>query len=159
MIYFVQADVLGLIKIGTCTESQVEQRLWKLQTDCPTSVTPLLLVEGGVLAEQELHRRFDEFRFRRPGEWFFPARAVVCCVLDKEREHREPLGCEPWKGFEFRKPWSPFADGLVDGGDRHCRAVLWSLWEQAHCNSPDLFGTYEMKLSRAYLDEHWLLLQ
>ena len=67
MIYFIQAGRLGPIKIGH-TNNGVEERLKELQTGSPDKLILIGIIEGDVKKEQELHKRFKNYRVR--GEWF-----------------------------------------------------------------------------------------
>lgn len=69
MIYFIQADGLGHIKIGF-TESTAEARLADFLTGSPVSLRLLGSIPGTAEDEKDLHRRFAAHRVH--GEWFRP---------------------------------------------------------------------------------------
>lgn len=69
MIYFVQPQGGGLIKIGCAKDP--EARLRNLQTASPVRLVILATMDGDILDEQRLHRRFRQLR--QHGEWFAPA--------------------------------------------------------------------------------------
>ncbi len=74
MIYFVQSEEGGPIKIGT-TEC-LAQRLPCLRTDCgKPDLRVLAVINGGRAEEQGLHKRFS--RLRLDGEWFEPANDLM----------------------------------------------------------------------------------
>lgn len=77
-VYFVQADQVGLVKIGYASD------LWRRIFDlCMASPVPLVLLAhtpGGHTEEQKLHRRLELDRHH--GEWFRPTRAVMACVAE-----------------------------------------------------------------------------
>lgn len=68
VIYFVQADTDGPIKIGTTT--QLEQRLAALSNSDPAKLHLLATMPGDNKDEAQLHKRFR--RLRLHGEWFAP---------------------------------------------------------------------------------------
>lgn len=65
-IYFIQAGVGGLVKIGS--SNNVERRCLELQTGNPETLVILAVCDGNELDEKTLHRRLRA-RHRR-GEWF-----------------------------------------------------------------------------------------
>lgn len=68
MIYFVQGQRTGMIKIGH--SDVVKTRLTTLRTGSPERLRVLALMDGTRHDEQELHRRFAAHRSH--GEWFHP---------------------------------------------------------------------------------------
>ena len=72
-VYFLQAQSLGLIKIGT--SSNVSKRIAALQTASPDALTVLGCIPGDCEIERSLHARFAEERVR--GEWFTPSERLV----------------------------------------------------------------------------------
>jgi hypothetical protein len=66
-VYFVEAQTLGLIKIGWTHD--VKRRMVSLQIDCPVPIKLLgTLKEEVGLTEGIIHRIFKQTRIR--GEWF-----------------------------------------------------------------------------------------
>jgi hypothetical protein len=66
-VYFVEAQTLGLIKIGWTHD--VRRRMVSLQIDCPVSIKLLgRLKESAELTEGAIHKIFKKIRVR--GEWF-----------------------------------------------------------------------------------------
>lgn len=63
-VYFVEGA--GLVKIGR--SDNPASRIRDLQAASPVQLTTALILEGGVLLEGAMHRRFAAFR--RHGEWF-----------------------------------------------------------------------------------------
>jgi len=90
LIYFVQGQRSGLIKIGYSTS--IKARLRTLRTASPEPLEVLAIVEGTKDDERALHERF---RFARShGEWFHPRRRLL--------EHVESLvESRPATGAEF----------------------------------------------------------
>ncbi len=69
MIYFIQEDVSGPIKIGH-TDKALQTRLNTLQANNPHNLTCIAMLDGTRVIERALHARFQLFRIR--GEWFKP---------------------------------------------------------------------------------------
>lgn len=82
MVYFVQSDTDGPIKIGFTRN--VEERLWYLRRHHPLPLRLLALIEGAHADEQRLHRRFDSDRLR--GEWFRPSDDLLCFIATLSHE-------------------------------------------------------------------------
>lgn len=72
-IYFVGAEVTGLIKIGCASDPRA--RLRSLQTGSPDRLTLIATVRGGMDVERDLHRQFADARVH--GEWFWQSEALV----------------------------------------------------------------------------------
>ncbi|WP_027517823.1 GIY-YIG nuclease family protein [Bradyrhizobium sp. WSM1417] len=85
MVYFVRAG--EFIKIGSAAD--VRQRLINVQTGCPFTLEPLLVLRGGAARERQLHSRFRAGHIR--GDWFrltddllaFIADNRTHCVMDR----------------------------------------------------------------------------
>lgn len=78
-VYFVQAEQLGLIKIGVAT--RLEKRIRDLACQSPDRLKFLgaaICHEGGTL-EPRLHAMFAEDRSH--GEWFRPSEALLDYIL------------------------------------------------------------------------------
>jgi len=69
MIYFIQQDINGPIKIGY-TENNPESRLKALQTGNSNTLTLLGYIDGEEQQEKMIHRFFNGYRIN--GEWFRP---------------------------------------------------------------------------------------
>lgn len=67
MIYFIQAETVGSVKIGH-TEGPVPKRMAELQTGSPVGLKVIGAMPGTKETEAELHKRFSASRVR--GEWF-----------------------------------------------------------------------------------------
>ena len=74
IVYFLQQDVDGLIKIGY-TSGPLRDRLKQFETGNPNRLDLLLILDGGYELEKKLHDRFHEFHER--GEWFRPEKELV----------------------------------------------------------------------------------
>jgi hypothetical protein len=68
VVYVVQANWGGPIKIGTARRGRIEQRIKELQTGNPSRLVVRQLLPGGRSVETELHERFSHLRM--VGEWF-----------------------------------------------------------------------------------------
>jgi hypothetical protein len=78
VIYFAQADVIGLVKIGFHGGTDVRDRLRELQTGCPSKLILLGTIPGGPETEADLHRRFAFAHAH--GEWFRPAPELLAFI-------------------------------------------------------------------------------
>lgn len=82
MIYFVQAEAGGLIKIGA--SDYPATRLRQIQSFCPIPLRLLGVVPGiqheSATLEVDLHCRFH--RFRAHGEWFEPTPGLLAYIRD-----------------------------------------------------------------------------
>lgn len=67
VVYFIEAQGLGLIKIGVATDSAA-YRLGAMQTGCPVPLILKIEFRGGRDVERSYHKRFKSLRYR--GEWF-----------------------------------------------------------------------------------------
>lgn len=76
MIYFIQGETGGPIKIGS--SSNPWQRAADLQTGNPAKLRVLTVVPGERQDELALHARFSSLRIH--GEWFEPAPALVAFI-------------------------------------------------------------------------------
>lgn len=93
MIYFIQAEEGGPIKIGYVTEaSGVKRRLSQIQTGSSDKLVVRAVQDGGPAREKELHQRFAEWRIK--GEWFRPAYEIceLCGGLGREVEEAYKRG-------------------------------------------------------------------
>lgn len=75
MIYFVQAEIIGRIKIGYASQATLSRRLSCLGVASPVSLNLLVVVRGDRVREKVLHDRFSHARVR--GEWFDPKPDLV----------------------------------------------------------------------------------
>ena len=73
MIYFIQSDENGLIKIGSSTDP--ERRLRELQTSSNAPLRILLTLPGTSEEEALLHERFRNYR--QQGEWYLPLKELL----------------------------------------------------------------------------------
>lgn len=80
-IYFLQAGVVGPIKIGF--SGQAAQRLRALQAMGPEPLTLLGWMPGVLDGERALHRQFK--RSRLHGEWFRPSDDVLEFIRENAR--------------------------------------------------------------------------
>jgi len=75
-VYFVQAESLGRIKIGT--SSNVAVRFGTLRTSSPDKLNLLGVIPGDCTVERALHKRFADERLH--GEWFTPSERLVSYI-------------------------------------------------------------------------------
>lgn len=68
MIYFIQAEIVGRIKIGVSTEESLNRRVESLSTASPVRLRLLATQPGNRRCEQRLHAKFASLRVH--GEWF-----------------------------------------------------------------------------------------
>lgn len=85
MIYFIQEDRDGPIKIGVA--SNVKRRLQGLQVSSAHELHLRATMNGNALVEKELHERFAEWRIR--GEWFKPAPPVLA-LIEQHAQKKHP---------------------------------------------------------------------
>jgi hypothetical protein len=81
VVYFVEAEGLDRIKIGTATD--IEKRFAELRTMSPVPLKLLAAVQGGVPVEQALHDRFAADRLH--GEWFRASADLRSLIRDITR--------------------------------------------------------------------------
>lgn len=91
MIYFVQAAIIGRIKIGYCHHTRLAKRTAALQTASPVPLVLLATTDGNKAREAALHARFAACR--AIGEWFDPAPALVRFIT--RLQGRRPLKPRP----------------------------------------------------------------
>ncbi len=87
MIYFVQADGVGHIKIGFTDGEDAAVRLATLQVGSPVPLRLLGVIRGTLSDEKDLHRRFAAHRV--VGEWFKPVADLMALIPTAA-----PLECE-----------------------------------------------------------------
>ncbi len=90
-IYFLQAEDVGLIKIGTTRH--VIKRIAGLQTSCPTRLNLIGLIDGNSDLESQIHHEFRSER--RHGEWFYPSERLLWWIsilddLGSQEIYRSP---------------------------------------------------------------------
>ncbi len=78
MIYFIQADGVGHIKIGFTDNDDALVRLAQLQTGSPVPLKLLATIPGDMLLETDLKRRFAAHCVT--GEWFKPVPDLVAII-------------------------------------------------------------------------------
>jgi hypothetical protein len=88
-VYFIRDVETRYIKVGIAVN--VRARLKQLQTGNASRLELLGAIPGGLVREQELHRRWAQYRGR--GEWFVPDPtfiAEVWALLQAEDTLRSP---------------------------------------------------------------------
>lgn len=96
MIYFVQAEIIGRIKIGWTADEDAAVRLAMLQTASPVRLHLIATRPGGRCKERELHARFAHAR--TVGEWFDPVPELARYVgraqgAGVRRKPKTPINC------------------------------------------------------------------
>ncbi len=117
MIYFIQQEGGGPIKIGFTRKAKLDQRLHQLQVSNPLPLQVLFAMCGCKKAEAGLHLRFDYAR--ASGEWFHPVPELLDHI-DRMRGTKHPREGSLLSIF-LR------SHGLETGYDGH----LPTLWEMA----------------------------
>lgn len=82
MIYFIQAEGIGHIKIGFTDSDDASVRLATLQTGSPVPLRLLGTFPGLVEDEKNLHRRFASAKVH--GEWFKPIPELMRLISPTE---------------------------------------------------------------------------
>jgi hypothetical protein len=80
MIYFLQAEIIGRIKIGYSSRGRLKSRIDQLRTASPVNLTLLACIEGDRAMERHLHERFAAARVC--GEWFHPSATLVRFIAE-----------------------------------------------------------------------------
>ena len=80
MIYFIQAEVGGPVKIGLTAADDIGPRFKSIQACSPFKLQVLATIAGARPMEQELHRHFAHLRLH--GEWFTPGEDLVKFIHD-----------------------------------------------------------------------------
>jgi hypothetical protein len=80
VVYFIRAEVMGLIKIGCAVN--MHRRLSMLQSGCPDRLAIVAYVGSDdiVALERAMHRRFDAHREHH--EWFRPGPDLLAYIED-----------------------------------------------------------------------------
>jgi hypothetical protein len=82
LVYFLQAEGSGRIKIGTTKD--LGQRLRALRAGSPVKLELLGVVRGGRQMEQLIHIAFAPLRAGR-SEWFEPGKSLLSFIRDFQR--------------------------------------------------------------------------
>lgn len=91
MIYFIQSEDGGPIKIGTTI--RLSQRLKQLAAESGGNLRVLAVTDGDRKIERMLHERFDYLRVT--GEWFEPGDDLTGFIVTDARE---------WDGEDEQSP-------------------------------------------------------
>lgn len=83
LVYFIQPQDGGLIKIGWCA-GKSKKRLGEIQTMSPVKLIVLGTVLGGFKKEKELHKEFASIRSH--GEWFHPEKELLQYIETNARK-------------------------------------------------------------------------
>lgn len=76
LVYFIQGDNSGAVKIGITTD--LDRRLRELQVATAETLAVIGQVPGGREMERELHERFKDQRLT--GEWFVPSGDLLAYI-------------------------------------------------------------------------------
>lgn len=90
MVYFIKSEMLGLIKIGYCTDGKFKSRFCQLRVSSPDNLLLMgLISEADRNYEKSLHVRFKYLRVR--GEWFSPGEDLVNFINQNKEDCDEML--------------------------------------------------------------------
>lgn len=140
VVYFLQADYGGPVKIGSSTASGVKARVKSLQTGTPYRLVVRRVVQGDVRSlEGDFHRSLASYRVR--GEWFYPSRCIrhlARCVsgthdaaFDVALSRGYEVGFEEGRAFGRSEAVANVAElvGMLDGPRRVTvnlgRGIAW----------------------------------
>lgn len=112
MIYFVQAEIVGRIKIGYTSRDRAEERLAALEGASCVPLRLLATCPGSMELERKIHERFHEYRVK--GEWFKPGPRLIRYiakiqgrVIRKPKEDRRSRAADWLIGlFQQKREWS-----------------------------------------------------
>lgn len=96
MIYFIQAEVIGRIKIGYTSKGRLEKRISALNTASPVPLKLLCVIPGRPELERRLHRRFRSCRVK--GEWFLPSDRLVAFIAKAQGRTIAATQTQPARG-------------------------------------------------------------
>jgi len=83
IVYFIQAEIGGLIKIGYTID--LDKRLRTVQAHSSVPAKVIGTMRGSYEIEQEIHSKFASFR--KHGEWFVPSDSLLSFI----DFHNEPI--------------------------------------------------------------------
>jgi len=86
LVYFVQAEHRGRIKIGTT--KNLDRRIKVLRAGSPVELHVIGIARGGRRLEQMLHIAFAPLRRGRT-EWFEPGESLLSYIRDLQQQHGE----------------------------------------------------------------------
>lgn len=91
-VYFIQAEALGLIKIGSAVDPT--DRLCTLRCGSPDQLTLLAIIRSpqAVGVERGLHHQFRASRSH--GEWFHPSAGLLAFIAAEAEDYEEMLSRE-----------------------------------------------------------------
>ena len=97
MVYFIQADKNGPIKIGVSNNPSA--RLRQLQTGSHASLNLLAVIDGDMKKEHEIHKMFE--KFRTDGEWFQPDYEILAYIANVTSDNRLDIVECPACGMQY----------------------------------------------------------
>lgn len=115
MIYFIQAEQGGPVKIGYTTGETIAARLSSLQTSCPFPLRVLRTMPGTTQDERALHARFADARLH--GEWFHPTDELIALAGDVNRSPLELHGHRIVSARRFYGPLVRYRQEIRDALD------------------------------------------
>ena len=80
MIYFIQAEKTGLIKIGY--SNNPKERCFILKSSNADNLCILKIIEGNSRGESELHKKFRKFRHHN--EWYYPNKEILNFIAETD---------------------------------------------------------------------------
>ena len=91
MIYFIQQDSNGPIKIGH-TNNDIKARVYQLQTASPLPLTLIGTIQGDKEKEVEIHNKFKKYHIR--GEWFKFSPKIISFIFTAVAKDRAKASVE-----------------------------------------------------------------
>lgn len=97
MIYFIQAEKTGLIKIGY--SNNPKERCFILKSSNADNLCILKIIEGNRRGESELHKKFRKFKHHN--EWYYPNKEILNFIAETDSYIlKEDLECELEEDYE-----------------------------------------------------------
>lgn len=95
LIYFIQSEKDGPIKIGYTKAQSVEHRISELQTAHPYKLICLATCDGSMFIERLLHQKFEQYQLL--GEWFEPCEELLELIKNIDKFDPRTLQAKPKK--------------------------------------------------------------
>jgi hypothetical protein len=105
MIYFIQEENNGPIKIGKCDNHEI--RIKQLQTANPKKLTPVAVIPGTIPRETKIKKDLKEFHIR--GEWYSPHKSVFEYIKTIQN-----IEYQDFQGGKFAVLWRDSANSQTD---------------------------------------------
>jgi len=132
MVYFIQCEVTGRIKIGRAKNPR--RRLSEVQTGSPTKLRLVGTIPGGRSEELELHAKFTGARLH--GEWFIPTSDLL--------DHINKLGF-----FAPAYEWEAVRERVLE---RVCERVAWEVSDYESSREIDRGADFVRSIREQFYD-------